>query len=381
MKMTSLMGGLAALALVLGGCGSKSSPGNTKDGGKDAPADVVTQPEVAPDVPADMAQEAPANDAGDAATDAGTDAASDAGTDTATDAGTDAATDAGTDAVAEAPADGGVEVKPPFDAGSGCQAPPQNQAPLVPATEGIPAAGLALWVRADRGIYMTPGGGLLCAWADQSGHDLILLPSGGPPQWRPGTVGGKEGVAFGTTAASMATGGALGIAPTSGRTFVAVVAAVSTTKRFQPVTQGKAGTPGTYVGIDMNTFQTAGSREGVYVTNNAYDSTLATSTAPRLHVFTISTMAPGTAVLPSIDYRVDGVAQSVTRTSGGLGNGNIESIAAADFTSVGSAGGDVIVAEALVYDHALSATERTALETALLARYGIGAAADAGVGN
>jgi hypothetical protein len=179
----------------------------------------------------------------------------------------------------------------------------------------------------------------------------------------------------------MATGGAVDIPAASGRTFVAVVASVSTTKRFQPVTQGKAGTPGTYLGIDTNTFSTAGSREGVYVTNNAYDSALATSTAPRVHVFTISTMVAGTAVLPSIDYRVNGVAQTVTRTSGGLGNGNIESFAAADFTSVGSAGGDAIVAEALIYDHPLGVTERDALEAALIARYGIGAATDGGAGN
>ncbi len=184
----------------------------------------------------------------------------------------------------------------------------------------------------------------MCAWADQSGHGRILTNAGGRPLWRPGTVGGKEGVHFDTAAAAMATAGALDIPATSGRTFVAVVASVSTTKRFQPVTQGKAGTAGTYVGIDTNTFSTAGSREGVYVTNNAYDSALATSTAPRVHVFTISTMAAGTAVLPSIDYRVDGVVQTVSRTGGGLGNGNIESFAAADFTAVGSPGGDAIVA-------------------------------------
>jgi hypothetical protein len=375
MKMASLKGGLVVLALVVSGCGSKGDTGKTKDGGKDAPADKQSQGEVAPEAPEDVPQEAPASDAGDAAIDAGTDVTGDAGPDG------DAPAEAGGDAATEASSDLAAEVAPPFDAGLGCDPPPANQLALVPATEGVPAQGLALWVRADRGIYMTPGAGLLCAWADQSGHGRILLPAGGRPQWRPGTVGGKEGVGFAPAAAAMTVGGAVDIPATSGRTFVAVVKSVSTTARFQPVFQGKSGTPGTYVGIDTNTFQTAGSREGVYVTNNAYDSALPTSPVPRLHVFTISTMAPGTAVLPSIEYRVDGVAQTVTRTSGGLGNGNIESIANADFTAVGSAGADAIVAEVLIYDHPLSAGDRASLEASLKARYGIGVPSDGGAGN
>src|SRR4029077_1316137 len=99
--------------------------------------------------------------------------------------------------------------------------------------------------------------------------------------------------------------------------------------------QGQSGTPGTYLGVDTNTFATAGGREGVYMMNNAYDSALATTTAaPRVHVYTISTMTAGTPVLSGIDYRVDGVTQTLTRTSGGLGNGNFENFSTANFTSV-----------------------------------------------
>jgi hypothetical protein len=369
--MTSLERGFAVLAIVLCGCGSSGGSGK-KDGGKDAPADMKAQPDATPEAAAETATQP------DAAQEAPTDGGADSPSDTST---PEAAAEAGNEAGSDASSDGdAAEVIPPYDAGLGCDPPPANQTPLVPATEGVPAQGLALWVRADRGIYMTPGAGLVCAWADQSGHGRILTNSGGRPQWRPGTVGGKEGVEFDMTAAAMTTGGAVDVPATAGRTFVAVVASVSTTKRFQPVFQGQAGTAGTYLGIDTNTFSTAGSREGVYVTNNAYDSALATSTAPRVHVFTISTMVAGTPVLPSIDYRVNGVAQTVTRTAGGLGNGNIESFAAADFTAVGSANADTIVAEALIYDHPLGATERDALEAALMARYGIGAT-DGGAGN
>jgi hypothetical protein len=107
------------------------------------------------------------------------------------------------------------------------------------------------------------------------------------------------------------------------------------------------------------------------VTNNAYDTPLATtSIAPRIHVLTLSTLVPTTPVLDALDYRVNGVSQTLTRTPGGLGNGQIEDFSGANFTLVGF-GTHAIMAEALVYDRALSVDERVAVETALAARYAI----------
>ena len=146
---------------------------------------------------------------------------------------------------------------------------------------------------------------------------------------------------------------------------------MSATNRFQVVFQGQSGTPGTYLGLDTNTFDTAGSREGVYMMNNGYDTALATTTAsPRIHVYTISTMTAGTPVLSGIDYRVDGVTQTLTRTSGGLGNGNFEDFSGANYTGVAT-NTEGIVAEVLIYDRALSVAERGAVEAALKTRYGI----------
>jgi hypothetical protein len=267
----------------------------------------------------------------------------------------------------------GLEAAPPFVAGLGCDPPQRVEAPLVPGAEGVPAAGLVLWLRGDRGIYMTPGAGAVCAWADQSPRRGLLSASGARPLWTPMGVGGQDAVHFTTTAKALTTGGVLGIAPTSGRTFVAVQQLVTTTRRFDAVMQGQSGTPGTYLNVDTNTFLTAGSREGVYATNNAYDSALATSTAARVHVYTLSTMTPGTAVLSALAYRVNGAAQTLTRTAGGLGNGTLEDFTNADFTAVGVSGAepDALVAEVLVYDRALTADETTALETTLKARYAI----------
>jgi hypothetical protein len=108
--------------------------------------------------------------------------------------------------------------------------------------------------------------------------------------------------------------------------------------------------------------------------NNGYDSALATSTELRVHVYTMGTSGPltvGTPVLPAIDYRVNGATQTLTRTAGGLGNGNFESFAEANFTSVGGNAAEAFVAEVLVYDRALSVPEREAVEASLKTRYSI----------
>jgi hypothetical protein len=108
----------------------------------------------------------------------------------------------------------------------------------------------------------------------------------------------------------------------------------------------------------------------VYVTNNSYDTATSTSTSPRVHVFTIGTMVPTTPVLSTVDYRINGVTQALTRNNGGLGNGNVESFASANFTLVGS-GTRAFVAEAILYARPLSVEERSAVEKALVTRYSI----------
>jgi hypothetical protein len=264
--------------------------------------------------------------------------------------------------------DGGVDA-PVFDGGSDCIAP-TGEAPLDAATAGFPAAGLVLWLRGDRGVYKTAGNAV-CGWADQSGRGAILTPYAGRPSWSATGIAGLPAVRSTAAGEGLSVGGVLGIAPTSARTIIAVSQLVSATNRFQACEQGQSGSPGTYIGLDANTFDTAGSREGVYMMNNAYDSALATTTAsPRIHVYTISTMTLGTPVLSGIDYRVDGVTQTLTRTSGGLGNGNFEDFSGANYTSVATTS-EGIVAEVLIYDRALSVAERSAVEAALKTRYGI----------
>lgn len=264
-------------------------------------------------------------------------------------------------------ASGGAGAPP--DVGVGCIAPP-SQAPLSPSAAGLSASGLQLWLRADRGVYATEAQ-RVCAWADQSGNGHLLLSNGETrPLFASTGLGGQAAIDFDVANARLAVPNVLGIPATSARTMAAVVRMVDLDARFAAITQGQPGTPGTYLGLDTNTFQTAGKKEGVYVHNNSYDASLATTTDARVYVFTVNTMTIGTPVLPNIAYYINGGAQTLTRRPGGLGNGNFESFAGANWTYVGNNAG-AVVAELILYDRVLTSQERIALEVALEARYAI----------
>ncbi len=279
--------------------------------------------------------------------------------------------DAGDAAIDAAVAQDDAGTEPLVDGGTGCVGP-EGEALMTAASVGLPTKGLVLWLRGDRGVYKTASD-RVCAWVDQSGHGNVLRDPSSPPLWVAAGLGGQAAIHFDAANTYLTESGVLGIAPTSGRTFVAVTKLVNTTGRFAAVQQGKSGSGGTYAFIDANTFNTTGSLEGAYLTNNAYDTTLATSTSPRIHLLAFSTFAPGTAVLSAMSYRVNGAVQSLTRTPGGSpigAPGVIEDFSSADFTLVG-AGPDAYVAEVLVYDRALTTSERTSTEAALKSRYGI----------
>jgi hypothetical protein len=315
------------------------------------------------------------NSAGGASGLGGADAAAGAGTAaSAADAtagavsGGDAGGVSGSDAGGVSGSDaGGSGIDPIIDVGAGCNPPPAL--PRLSATAaGLPADGLVLWLRADRGVYST-NAQRVCAWADQSGHERLLLASGqARPLFEATSLGSRPAIHFDTASSYLSVAGVLDIPPTSARTYVAVVQLVNTYARFQSVMQGEANTTGTYMAIDANTFGTSGGLEGVYTTSTSYDTTLATSVTSRVHVLTINTMVPGTETLRAVSYRVNGAAQTLVRVSGKLGN--IEDFSAANFTMVGN-GASATMAEALIYDRALSVAESVAVEQALLARYGI----------
>lgn len=269
-----------------------------------------------------------------------------------------------------ATADSGFS-EPNVDAGSGCALLSSQHTSAAQA--GLPTLGLAIWLRADQGVYKNQNNEV-CAWVDHSGAGHALLSNFGQrPLYVPAATNELPSIRFTGGGRPLSISGVLGIAPQSGRSFIAVQKLVNTSARSQAIIQGQGGTPGTYVAIDTNTFQTSGSKQGVYVTNNAYDSDVPTSTVLQIQGFFVNPMVVGTAVLPSVSYRINGIPAKLTRNAGGLGNTNFETFSGANFTSVGQgqASSDYSLSEILIYDRALSIQEATQVEAALFARYSI----------
>ena len=261
---------------------------------------------------------------------------------------------------------------PDLDAGSDCVAPTDTTL-LSPTVAGLPTAGLALWLRADRGVWYLSGDQHVCAWVDQSGADRVFVPANQStrPLWEDAGLGGKAAVHVDGVGHHVATGGVLDIPPTSGRTLIAVERLVNTSARCGAIQQGQSGTPGTYLMMEANTYQGVPDHESVFLTNNDYSTPLATSTLPRVHTYTLKTLMPGLDVLPNIDYRVNGTSLSLVRNNAGLGNGTIEDISGMNYTAIGSDCSDFYIAEAIVYSRALTVAESASIEAALEARYGI----------
>jgi len=235
---------------------------------------------------------------------------------------------------------------------------------------GLPS-GLVLWLRGDHGVATLADGVSVCRWEDVSGNGRHFSPAGASlPRYEATAVGGRPAVVFSTNT-RLERPDVLGLGATQARTIAARTQIADTTRRFGTLLQGNRGNNWEYLELEQNTFQTVGRRVGVYLTANAYDSDVATSTAARTHVCAISSVVPGTSLPGALSYAVDGVVRPLTRTPGGNGpsgpgNNLVWDFSGASFTSIGEtaaagfAGG--AIGEVLVFDHALSAQERGDVE-------------------
>lgn len=370
---------LALASVVFSGCNCGPDP--TVDGGPRPDAGAPTADSGALDAGGTDAGAVDAGGTDAGAMDAGgTDAgALDAG---ATDAGSiDAgSTDAGGVDAGSAPADAGAGDAGRLDAGAAADAgpgdggtttvgvcPPPTGIVLSAADAGLPAAGLVLWLRSDLGVA-TLDGGAVCRWEDVSGNGRHFVPGGAVLPQRLGLSfpPGAALVTFGPNS-QLVRNDVLGLAPTQARTVAVASAISSTTARFSSFVQGLASTNWKYFGLDQNTFLTVGSREGAYVTANAYDSNRPTDGLPHGHVLSISSLAMGTMLPGALVYSIDRTQLTLTRTPGGNGpngpgNNLVWDFAGADFTSIGSGMGNGVLVEVLVYDRELTGAERTAVE-------------------
>lgn len=242
-----------------------------------------------------------------------------------------------------------------------------------PSAAGLPS-GLVLWLRGERGVATLPDGISVCRWEDVSGNGRHFTPASPTlPRYDATAVDGRPAVVFSTNS-RLERPDVLGLSPTQGRAIAVRSQVADTTRRFGSLIQGNRNNNWEYLELEQNTFNTTGSRVGVYLTANAYDSDVATSTNARTHVYSISTIAPGTSLPGALSYAVDGVERTLTRTPGGNGpsgpgNNLVWDFSGANFTSIGETsavgftGGGI--GEVLVFDHALTAPERAAVEAYL----------------
>lgn len=295
------------------------------------------------------------------------------------DSGREAGTDAGDAGKADAgdAGDAGKDAAPIYD-DAGCSIP-QDPLPEL-ADAGFPTTGLILWLRADRGVSTTDAGAL-CGWRDQSGksHDFVVdpvaAPFTAPPQVTPSAINGKPAVSVSGTTAQIHREDTLGLPTNSARTYVAFGATADTTGRFDYLFQAATDPSDnvSYAGFDMNTFNSSPSKEGVYMTANAYEANVATTTAPRVHVYAVDDMTVGGDILSSIHYDVDGVATTLTHTPAGIGNGKFLDFSPASRTFVGLAQSATFtgaaIGEVMLFDRSLNAADRTAINTYFENRY------------
>ncbi len=235
-----------------------------------------------------------------------------------------------------------------------------RSAPAGPPT----ATGLVTWLRADRGLASGPEGSV-CTWCDFSGSGNAFAQSDAAlqPTRTASAAGGLPALSF-VGDDDLRRDDALGIPNTAGRTYIAVWELLSVSDRTTVILQGVRGTAGTYLMMEANTFRASGTagRFGAYVTNNAYDLTLATDSDAHIHVMQMETMTRGEPVLNELSYWIDGASQTLTRTTGGLGNGNIEAFPV-EQSAVGGVftarpNGDRRLSEVLIYDRPITPEER-----------------------
>ena len=251
----------------------------------------------------------------------------------------------------------------------GCAPPPTFMAPR-PADEGIAAEGRVLWLRADLGLSTDPDA-RVCEWKDLSGsrnHFAQTVAAERPLRVDDEGEPAVESVSGETVLRE----DALGVDPAAGRTLFVVAAMRAPELRSRTFWQGEIGTPGTYFGPEANTFNSVGSRFGVYLTNNAYDSDVPSSANRTLHTVLLGDLTPGTPILDVVTYRVNRTDTVLTRTRSGLGDGTVESIASFERTWVGAQfGGGTVLREVLLYARALDAEAIAAVEAYLAGRHGL----------
>lgn len=252
------------------------------------------------------------------------------------------------------------------DVPTGC-AGPAPYTRLSPAVEGIVASGLKLWLRADVGLSLDDQNGV-CLWQDQSpNHNDVRQDAAASRPQSGVTLGGQPALKTDGNR-TLSRSDVLGIAPTSGRTILAVYALDVPGNRFS-ILQGTLSNNFAYVGLDDNTYDTIGNRFGCYETSQSFDGQAVTDTLPHVRSQVTDTLMPGLPVADHMHCRKDGADLTLTYRCCD-DSGLIGDLSTANTTFV-PAGGDATLAEVLIYEGGLSTADLAQVESALRSRYAL----------
>jgi hypothetical protein len=215
----------------------------------------------------------------------------------------------------------------------------------------------------------------ISAWADQSGNGYNLgTVSGAQAIYKTADLNGLGGVQLDGVTSQLRIASMLGLTNGQGRTVAIVYKVPSASNSSTAFVQGVSGSTTNNWSLDANTQSTAGTKFGFRDQPSTFDLTAACDTSYHLHYVAMSTMAVNVGISTTTAYRIDQAAQTLTLLGG---TGVYVTKASANFTGFGffPAATDTqrasTVVEAVVYDHALSTTDRDSLETYLKGKTGL----------
>ena len=245
-------------------------------------------------------------------------------------------------------------------------------------TPGEGVAGLRVALRADENLT-TDGQGRVETWGDRSGNGYDFAPprAAARPGMTEEAAGGNPALTFDGEKQFLLREDTLGIATDSARTFVVVSRLTDRLGRSPFFFQGKlnaTGASSNAYGLEVNTFNTAGERFGVYLISVANDAERETDTRYHIHTLRTESFPTLEGLRDTTTYYIDGVETPFEHTGGGTFNSPFEGNASAigafpnEDTSTTHTGE---IAEIRAYDRALTDDERSTIESALADRYGI----------
>lgn len=243
---------------------------------------------------------------------------------------------------------------------------------VLPVTNGLRA-----WFDASVLGSITASSGLVSQWNDLSGNNRhVTSSSTGRPSTGVNTLNGLNVLTFSFNNSYLSNYPVQMTMPAF--TVITVLKLANTTDRVAPVALGNGLGPGCcggFLNLDFNTYQTAGTRYGVYTPNSSWDTSLTLTTNWTVLTWS-STGVNGQSIASTTTYRVNQSAgtlqaRDVSASNWGdlttlrgfkLGGGGSE-------TTAGNFGGQM--AETIFYGAALSAEEIVLVENYLKNKWAI----------